>query len=61
MSTAVTLTVLHHRNFHTLQDVISRVSGLNLIKHTMKGFMRQLELQKRCEFHVFKSFLIIHV
>ena len=64
MSTVVTLAVLYNRGFHTVQGVTSHASGLNLIRHTMKYFLRQLGLQKRCEFHdvsVFESFFIIHV
>lgn len=60
MSTVVILAVLYNRGFHILQGVTGHASELNLIRHTMKCFLRQLGLQKRCEFHdvsVFESFL----
>ena len=35
--------------------------GLNSIKHTMKYFLRQLELRTRCEYHAFESLFIAHI
>ena len=61
MSTVVTLIVRHHQGFHILQGQTSHALGSNLIKHTTKLFLRQLELRRRCEFHAFESLLIIHI
>ena len=61
MYTVVTLSVLHHPGFHTLQDLTSHASGLNLINHTVKYYLRQLEQRRRCEFHVFEFLFIIHI
>ena len=61
MSTVVALIVHHHQGFLILQDRTDHALGLNSIKHTMKDFLRQLELRTRCEYHAFESLFIAHI
>ena len=61
MSPVVALIVHHRQGFLILQDRTDRALGLDSIKHTMKYFLRQLELRTRCKYHAFESLFIAHI